>query len=379
MYRYKRNGFTLVELMAVIIIISLIALLTFPNIINQIKKTKKSNNKMIEDVVIEQAKKYVNDNKDELLEDEYCMPISTLIDNDYIKEDIVNINDIKDNKVVHITLDNNNSYEVLDKNKCFLSAVKYLLNKTNPITVTNYTDGDIHEMYTFEHESTVQTPALTDYRYIGSDPNNYVEFNNEIWRIIGIFNVEDENGNWKEKIKIVRNESIGNMPRDENNVNEWTTATLNTYLNQDYYNSLEKDEKEMIDIVKYYLGGYKYTNLSAQLFYNFERETTVYGGRSVNWTGKIALMYASDYVYTYSNGVGEDSTNSWLYSGKSAWTMFLPGTTYATTHAMRIYGTTLSFNSSKNKYGVKPSLYLSSKVKITSGDGTESNPYKLSI
>ena len=32
----KKMGFTLVELMAVIIIISLIAILTFPNIINQI-------------------------------------------------------------------------------------------------------------------------------------------------------------------------------------------------------------------------------------------------------------------------------------------------------------------------------------------------------
>ena len=36
----NKKGFTLVELMAVIIIISLIAILTFPNIINQIKKSK---------------------------------------------------------------------------------------------------------------------------------------------------------------------------------------------------------------------------------------------------------------------------------------------------------------------------------------------------
>ena len=378
MYKYKRNGFTLVELMAVIIIISLIAILTFPNIVNQIKKTKKSNNKMVEDLLIAQAKKYVSDNKDELLEDEYCMPISTLIDNDYIKEDIVNINDIKDNKVVHITLDNNNSYEVLDKNKCFLSAVKYLLKKTNPITVTNYTDGDIHEMYTFEHEATEQTPVLTDYRYIGSDPNNYVEFNNELWRIIGVFKVENENGNWEERIKIVRNESIGNMAWDSNNVNEWTTASLNAYLNGEYYNSLIDSAKDMIDSVKYYLGGNKELNKDASSYYNFERGTTVYSGNSINWIGKIGLIYVSDFVYTYSNGVLEDSTNSWIYS--HMWGMLINcRENQGSTHVMRINGTILSFNSSKNKYGVKPSLYLSSKVKITSGDGTESNPYKLSM
>ena len=98
MYRYKRNGFTLVELMAVIIIISLIALLTFPNIINQIKKTKKSNNKMIEDVVIEQAKKYVSDNKDEFQDKKYCISIDTLVDKDYIKDSLFKNNDFLEKK-----------------------------------------------------------------------------------------------------------------------------------------------------------------------------------------------------------------------------------------------------------------------------------------
>ena len=49
--------------------------------------------------------------------------------------------------------------------------------KSNPISVTNYTDGNVHEMYTFQHDATEQTPALTDYRYIGNDPYNYVYFN----------------------------------------------------------------------------------------------------------------------------------------------------------------------------------------------------------
>ena len=88
------KAFTLVELMAVIVIISLIALLTFPNIINQIKKTKKSNNKMIEDVVIEQAKKYVHDNPNDFDSDTYFVSIKDLIDNDYVKEELIkNSND----------------------------------------------------------------------------------------------------------------------------------------------------------------------------------------------------------------------------------------------------------------------------------------------
>lgn len=113
MYRYKRNGFTLVELMAVIIIISLIALLTFPNIINQIKKTKKSNNKMIEDIVIEQTKKYVSDNKGEFDSDTYFVSVKELVDNDYIKEELLKSTDskIKDKYIIY----NNGNYRIVDK------------------------------------------------------------------------------------------------------------------------------------------------------------------------------------------------------------------------------------------------------------------------
>ena len=113
------------------------------------------------------------------------------------------------------------------------AAVNDLLAKANPVTVTNYTDGNTKEMYTFEHPATTQTGALTDYRYIGANPNNYVTFNNELWRIIGVFTVEDGNGNQEQRIKIVRNEKLSSdMAWDSNNVNEWSTATLNTYLNR---------------------------------------------------------------------------------------------------------------------------------------------------
>jgi len=121
MYKYKRNGFTLVELMAVIIIISLIVLLTFPNIINQIKKTKKSNNKMIEDVVIEQAKKYVSDNPDEFQDDDgYCLSIDTLVDKGYVNEQLVGINN-KDNDVIMMIKKGDFSYKIVNKNDCDVS------------------------------------------------------------------------------------------------------------------------------------------------------------------------------------------------------------------------------------------------------------------
>lgn len=402
MYKIKRNGFTLVELMAVITIISLIALLTFPNIINQIKKTKKSNNKMIEDIVIEQAKKYVNDNDSEYTEDdEYCIPLTKLIDNDYIKEDLISINDIKDNKVIHLTRTEKDSYEIMDKDKCVIipTAVKYLLKKTNPKTITNYTDGDIHEMYTFEHEATVQTPALTDYRYIGSDPNNYVKFNgDEIWRIIGVFSVEDENGNLEERVKLIRDESLGNKQWNSSNVNEWVNSTLQVYLNNTY--TIDNTSRQMIDSAKWYLGGISKEKYSkdGSLYYIGERSEDVFSqDRSTSWVGLVGLMYPSDYIYIYSLGVDDmcyntpvncktdlegNPSSGWMYnptiikvrSTITSWTdySYLLVDIGASGHIRR-------YMSASNTCFPFPVVYLNPNVRIKSGDGTIDNPYEFEL
>ena len=281
-------------------------------------------------------------------------------------------------------------------------AVQSLLAKANPVTVTNYTDGNTKEMYTFEHPATTQTGALTDYRYIGDNPNNYVTFNNELWRIIGVFTVEDGNGNTEQRIKIVRNEKLSsNMKWDSNAVNEWPTASLNTYLNGDYYNGIEATSKSMIADTKYYLGGRVYDSTtyygSTPDMYAWERGTTVYSGRSISWNGKIALMYPSDYTYTYALGVdntcytdgnncfsskGGTPTQGWIYNTNSNTYQWLlsPGSDFSScAFGLGVSGFVDGDCFVAYSYGVRPSLYLVSSIKIDSGEGTEQSPYRLKL
>ena len=274
-------------------------------------------------------------------------------------------------------------------------AVQELLAKANPLTVTNYTDGNTKEMYTFEHPATTQTGALTDYRYIGANPHNYVTFNNELWRIIGVFTVEDGNGNTEQRIKIVRNEKLSsNMAWDSNNVNEWSTATLNTYLNGDYYNGLEATSKSMIADTKYYLGGSNTNSGGAETYYNWERGTTVYSGHSTSWNGKIALMYPSDYSYTYALGVdnacytdgldcdgSSGKTNGWIYNTNSNSYQWLlsPRSDNSNLASFLSASGYVSASRSYSSNGVRPSLYLVSNIKIDSGEGTEQSPYQLKL
>lgn len=114
-----KKGFTLIELMAVIVIISLVVILTFPNIVNQIKKSKDANKESVNSIVISAAKKYVNDNPNDFKEkkdNNYCIDVNTLIDNDYLKEDIINREEIDlQGDFIKVSYGDNYDYEITSK------------------------------------------------------------------------------------------------------------------------------------------------------------------------------------------------------------------------------------------------------------------------
>ncbi len=282
------------------------------------------------------------------------------------------------------------------------TAVDTLIAKVNPedLDYNSATDNQKKEMWTFSHPETEQTEALTDYRYIGSNPNNYVTFNDETWRIIGVFSVDDGTGNVEERLKLIRDESIGNMAWNSNNTNDWPNATLNTNLNSGNYwtNSLSKDAKNMIGDAVWYLGGTSnYTSASNGLtshWYSYERGITVYSGRSTSWTGKVGLMYPSDYGYATSGGTTTDRNaclnkelynwdsvsdcynNDWIFNSASQWTITPHASNSGHVFSLNSTGCVDSYYAS-DAYGVRPVVFLKSSIKIVDGDGSSNNPYIL--
>ena len=276
--------------------------------------------------------------------------------------------------------------------------------------------------------------ADNNLRYIGRDPNNYVLFNNELWRIIGVFNENSHGVAGQRLIKIIRNESIGSFSWDNKESgtgsstssygsNDWSDSALQLVLNEGAYwnrtngtcpsgqtgattncdfstNGLTDEAKSMIETVTWKLGGSStYDDVTASMFYERERGTTVYSGRPTTWQGEIALMYPSDYGYATSGGAtmnrdaclaqalynwdssrfSDCKNNDWLFnSSTTQWTL----TPYSS-RSYRVfyvfYTGYVSYNGdASNSYVVRPSLYLSSNVSIISGDGTQSSPYTLS-
>ena len=197
---------------------------------------------------------------------------------------------------------------------------------------------------------------------------NYVKFNNETWRIVGIFNEENADGEKAERIKLVKDEPISlstevpttitkdsityqmfnttsgtkykyfywnNPSTVETNYDDWTKAGSMYYLNENYLNSLENSS--LIENMKYYLGNvtikvnsdryYVITGTNKEV-YTQERGTTVcdssitsdshnsdcniWNGNQVSWNGKIALLYPSDFGYA-------SNTSNWSKDFKEAY------------------------------------------------------------
>ena len=242
---------------------------------------------------------------------------------------------------------------------------------TGSDTITDLLPSNPDELYEDEHG---------DIRYYGANPNNYVSFNNELWRIIGVIDG---------KIKIIRNESIGSMQWNSTRLNNWDNSSLKTYLNGTYYNSINEPYKGMISKETFYLGGpnsSNYRTLTASDYYDVERSNSVFSGNPVSTTQYIGLMYPSDFGYAsgsgclsttidgYTNGCGEDN---YLSDEFIEWVQSPYASGVYITLVRNIGGTILVGNSVTNYQYVRPSLYLANKTVITGGDGSQNNPFQL--
>jgi len=319
------------------------------------------------------------------------------------------------------------------------------------IALTNNKDNS--GLYTITHakDTTLQIGATEDiieYRYRGASPKNYVTFNGETWRIIGVFPTDDGTGKIENRIKLIKDQSIGEYKWDDgttaynytqndnlmllqdknklkvkylekknkNNfidlaiteptksaLNNWARpASLNTYLNKTYLNALSTTSQNMIGDTKYYLGGGgNNSNFNSSVdFYSYERKIKntksnefYYDKNPNSWTGKLGLMYVSDYGYASdncetkalndynnSNDLRICNNTNWLFNLKKLEaTVTQYSNTSTSIHYIADNGIVVStYQASLAQTVVRPTLYLKSEVRIIDGEGTSTNPYIIS-
>ena len=262
-------------------------------------------------------------------------------------------------------------------------------------------------------QGTGQVVNENGYRYEGKNPNNYIWFNNEYWRIIGVFDSASHGQSNKNLVKIIRDDVLDGLVWDKSNTNNWNTSSLKSLLNGAYYNAqdgtssgycygysttatancdytkrgIQLGYREMIASVTWYLGGYSSTSVTTSAFYGYERGSTVYSGNATSITAYIGLMYPSDYGYSVlssscarttnfiSYGTAECAGQSWLYGKGYQWTL----THYSSNryYVFTLLNTGRVFNNydTDHGYGFRPVLYLDASVYKIDGDGSLKNPY----
>ena len=264
------------------------------------------------------------------------------------------------------------------------------------------------------------------YVYKGADPDNYIEFNDELWRIVA----KEADGTYK----IVRNELLSEeMPFDNDNYrdegsggaggtycanssygcNAWaananlvgspaeftnTTQTgtvlldssLNTYLNGEYYNSLSPTAQSQIVSHEWGVGA-TYTEVSWNDDEDEDPSEFVEEESAFKWIGKVALLSSSDVHLSVSNEslCGTDNkyyenletcaANNWVIPENESDYYWLLSPRYRNSNfVLGVYGGG-NFSVGRNahlSYGVRPAVFLTSSLNL-SGEGTQSNPFSI--
>ena len=211
------------------------------------------------------------------------------------------------------------------------------------------------------------------YTYKGTNPNNYIQLNNELWRIISI----DTNG----MIKIIKANPLSNSYQfDQDSLNQWETSDIKAYLNHEFYTNMGEQAKKYITSHTWNIGAVEFAN--DNIIGQIQSESAIQ-----SQSAYVGFITASEYLRANSNQTKCDTMwthnslddyclkTNWMHQNESWWTL-TPNQANADTvlYVSNLGG--ISYGSANATLDVYPVMYLTSNV-VLYGTGTETNPYKI--
>ena len=292
--------------------------------------------------------------------------------------------------------------------------------KTKPVDiggvdVTPVTEGD--GLYEDEYEE-------GRYIYRGQDPDNYITFNNETWRIIS----KEADGTYK----IIRNDVLSNRAFDVENHRSterntycdhpyWgcgvyaavsgtfsspsgsqsgtvtEDSSIKIYLNDDYYvNNINSIAKGQMTSHSFNIGAVEYLDRSGAEADSIEKN--IVGEKMYTWTGNVGLVNVSDILRASTNPLCTSAKTSYsdtdacnsnylLDKGSASSLHYWTINAYSIESGGYSYYAWYGYANSSNAYvshshacysadAPRPVVYLKSDTTL-SGSGTESDPYTI--
>lgn len=388
----KKRGFTLVELLAAIVILGVIALIVFPSVSSYITKSRDKSYNIQVDLLEKAAKKWVLEHSQELSKlDEYHLnninlTITTLKKEEYIEDSY--ITNPKTRKVMNGCIvatynGNKNQYEfkyhdgenALDskasETDLYQSEIKgcdsydgyiYTYNsvyeKTNGLAKSNGSSIQPSETFATKLISSKDANLKNlgdEYYYQGLNAKNYVKIGgyDTVWRILSI----DKNN---KTMKLVAPSSTVNSTVISSNPFNATSFEKSTDIKTNLEAKMNEITSSIIkEEASFSVGNIINLNNSYDIISSEERQSS--------YVGKIGLITASEYLKTMN-----ENGQSYLVPSTTTWTMNFSNGKHVIINEQ---GKLVTADVNSDSRRVYPTIVIQANVIQKGGSGTSTDPY----
>ena len=339
-----KKGFTLVELIGVIIVLGLIALIALPPILNAIREKESEISEASEEIIYNATSLYVSDNSNSFPKtngNTFCVTLDTLTQGDYLPDvvyDAVSGDEVLLTNMVEVKYEQDRfSYNL--NNECVEKIIKTDLIE---ILLEQYSPDNTTGLVQDETNSNI-------YYYKGTNEevsNNYLWYGGHHWRVVEFDTDADT-------LTLITSQPITNISFSEDMwqiEEEYSDSYLNKWLYDVFYENLSSEVKSNIVEQTFNIG--IYTNPS-------ETQTIQ----------KVGLLDVNQYERAGSTDSYLDIKDYFFFGNPYNYTSKLVSNCNQVGEVIGV-----GFFTS---YGIRPVIKIND-ISVISGDGTLSNSYKTS-
>lgn len=333
----KKKGFTLVEMIAVVMILAIIVVLAVPPILQWIRSTKNEISDAMKKIIVSASDLYMDNDKNNYIRyngNRYCITLRQLVESEKLTSPIYDPttgDEISQDKFVKVDIfDNEYSYEIVDsceeiRIKTLVTTLKQDCKAENTVGLIQDTDGTCYYKGTN-----------------GQVNNNFVWFGGHLWRVLTV--------NTDDTVTMITGQpitAISPVSVPWTTEEEYQNSYINTWLNEVFLGSMNSNDKMKIQDNIFNVG--VYNNVT-----------------EIQTIQKLGLLDTEQYI----KAGGQDS---FLDIKDTFWL----GNRYDTSKMQDVFfnGILMNHVMTNNSYSIRVVVKVSDLI-IIEGEGTIDNPYR---